>query len=250
MINFDEYTVKDWEQNQGETIDYILEILPPLDLAYKGDEYQRVVTGGICYMLSMEWLRLIVTGEARSIWGDDFGMLEDVKKQPAYYKQIMNNFYAYASEMKVTVKVNGKMKEMTILEALTGTNNYADIAIDKELVSLCMKQAAQVTGEAIFTSEDEMADNMDRGRLMFIGLDFLIKENLEENIVEHPEGHQVAAYRESETVMYFFDPNIGTIKAEGTTPDELKVKVRKLVNDIWHYYQDENTQGGVIRYLN
>lgn len=227
MINFDSINLNKWEpeQKQGDTIKYILENAGMKDvpeIASLEKKFKKAIENGICYMLSMEWLHLIVTGKPE--WATTYGTMDDVQRNTAYYKQIATNFFALAD------------KSLGVKNQVIGGLSYSSIQADSEFVALSMRGAAKVVGEQVANSADELAGAMVNGKqLMFIRLGL------------NGGAHQVAAYRESDTCLYFFDPNYGTIKVSAANAAELLTKLKQLAD--YFYTKVYKVQQAVVRYL-
>lgn len=204
---------------QGKLITTLLEELNDVTAKGQRQEFAKGIKCGICYMLSLEWLRLIITGDDR--WRNNFGQVSDNDKAAlGYYKQIANNFLAYAKRKNGLDEV---LKKLSTLED------------DKVLVELGTANAATLKDYDVTAgSADKLADALFRGEnLMFIRL------------VLQGSGHRVAAYRLNETTLYFYDPNIGTIQIHGDSADELRSETVRLLRWLWGAYK---TQYSVVRF--
>lgn len=227
MINFDGKL--EVEKRQIDITEQLRKLVnipgePELDAQYK-----ELIRGGICYALSMEWLRLIVVNGGNV--NDDFGALEmcedevtPEKKSLAYYKQIANNFFAYATQD-------------SRLAGIRATNNYASIEMDKTMVKMCMADQAKVVAEKTATALRPTAriimDNHD-GNLMFIRL------------IMNQAAHRIAGYRADANTLYIYDPNIGTIMLRGINDAELEDKVELLFEQLHRKYGFNQV---TVRYL-
>lgn len=199
------------DSRQSDVIKKILKDLPVTQKELTEKDFERNVKGGICYMLSMEWLRLIINEDAS--W-KHFGA--DYETTVAYCKQIMNNYYAHAT--------NGY--------TLSNMASYRDITMDRSMVELCMKGAAAVPREIIADNYDELADVIVGGdidnRLFFIRLEM------------GGAAHQVAAYLSSVSKIYFYDPNFGVISISAFDNTGLKVKAAEFTRKLYDTYAGEN----------
>ena len=199
------------DSRQSDIIKKILKDLPVTQKELIEKNFEGCVEGGICYMLSMEWLRLIVNEE--SSW-KKFGT--DYKSNLAYYKQIMTNYYEYATDGKTLVNVT----------------SFRDIEMDRGMVELCMKNAASVPREKIADSYNELADAIAGGdidnRFFFIRLEM------------GGSAHQVAAYLSSVAKIYFYDPNFGVISVSAFDNVGLKAKTVDFVKRLYDTYAKGN----------
>lgn len=199
------------DSRQSDIIKKILKDLPVTQKELIEKNFEGCVEGGICYMLSMEWLRLIVNEE--SSW-KKFGA--DYKSNLAYYKQIMTNYYEYATDGKTLVNVT----------------SFRDIEMDRGMVELCMKNAASVPREKIADTYNELADAIAGGdidnRLFFIRLEM------------GGSAHQVAAYLSSVAKIYFYDPNFGVISVSAFDNVGLKAKTVDFVKRLYDTYARGN----------
>jgi len=205
---------------QGKLITTLLKEMNDVQVQGQREEFAKGIKGGICYMLSLEWLRLIITGDDG--WRNDFGQIADGDKAAlGYYKQIADNFLAYAERKN---GLNGVLKAIHTL------------ADDRILFELGTAKAGTLKAkDTTINPVDELAKALLGGEnLMFIRL------VLEEG------GHRVAAYRLNETTLYFYDPNIGTIQVHGNNADELRSETMRLLRWLWDAYK---IQYSVVRYV-
>lgn len=199
------------DSRQSDIIKKILKDLPVTQRELIEKNFEGCVKGGICYMLSMEWLRLIVNEE--SSW-KKFGA--DYESNLAYYKQIMTNYYAYATDGKT----------------LVNATSFRDIEMDRGMVELCMKNEASVPREKIADSYNELADAIADGdidnRFFFIRLEM------------GGSAHRVAAYLSSVAKIYFYDPNFGVISVSAFDNVGLKAKTVDFVKRLYDTYARGN----------
>lgn len=199
------------DSRQSDIIEKILKDLPVTQKELIEKNFEGCVKCGICYMLSMEWLRLIINDDAS--W-KKFGA--DYETNLAYYKQIMNNHYTYATDAKSLVNVT----------------SFRDIEMDRGMVGLCMKNAASVPREKIANSYNELADVIAGGdidnRLFFIRLEM------------GGSAHRVAAYLSSVAKIYFYDPNFGVISVSAFDNAGLKVKAAEFMKRLYDIYAGGN----------
>lgn len=226
MITYEEFVEKHkTEFHQGIVIGEILERLNEAGDKDYENLYEISIDGGICYMLSMEWLRLVINEDLS--WKTVFVDKEMTLAELAYFKQIANNFFAYFND---TVKLDNRLCN------------------DKDWVELCTKGKATIVQAARKAkSYEELADALtDAKKYMTIRLRGVEKVEKQEK----PWGHRVSAYLESSNVLYFFDPNIGTIQIAASSPEDLKTKTKEVMRRIWSGYNPLESEVKYIKIKN
>lgn len=193
---------------QNGIIKKILKDMPQEAHGYLENQFYNKVKNGICYMLSMEWLRLIISNSDLN-WKEFGENIIDTK--PVYYKQIMTNFYTYATRDDVAV--------------LTKTLLYNDIRMDKVLVNLCMNKIAGVTNEKIVDTESDFANRIIGGNNKY----FFVRLEMKR------AAHQIALYKETDNKLYIYDPNIGIISIS-STDKSLMENTTEVIRKIWRMY--------------
>ncbi len=226
MIKFDEMDLTTYnpEQRQSDTIDLILNNLKIKGCSTLKKEYKKGIEYGICYMMSMEWMRLTAVYTNEKIWKEDFGSRDHVENELKYYQQIASNYFSYASE------------QYGVKPYLVWNNNYESMETDKNFVEFGTGKQLKVTAEADAYNPEQMADQLlNSEKWMFIRL----------NLVN--AAHQIAAYRKDNLTLYVYDPNIGTIEITAISEAELKVKAVHLLSYLWQYLY--GIQSAYIRYV-
>lgn len=229
MMNFDNLNLNACEedQNQGDIINAILEKFPAPTVKGLRKRFKKDIEGGICYMLSMEWLRLIITGNDQ--W-KQFGEITG-EKDIIYYKQIAQNFCMYLDDAK-----------NNLTDYLTNGASNNSKSVDEEFVKLCMAGAAEVTGERQVATAEEMAKAITEDKSeKYFSVRLIMKEG----------AHRVAAYREDKVTLYFYDPNRGIINVTAETEEELFIKVTRLMCNVWKVYYTGNSEiaNGYVRFV-
>lgn len=225
MIKFDEMDLTTYkpEQEQSDTIERILNGMKIKGCSALKKEYKKGIEYGICYMLSMEWMRLTAVSANERVWQEDFGSIGHVNSELRYYQQIANNYFAYASDQY-------GVKPYLVWQ------NYASIETDKTFVELGTGKQLKVTAEAEAYNPEQMADRLlNSEKWMFIRLNL------------NNAAHQIAAYRKNNLSLYVFDPNIGTIEITAGSEEELKIKTVHLLSYLWQYLY--GIQSAYVRYV-
>lgn len=205
------------KQAQEYTIKRLLKKWNKTGVKEVDEEFKNSIENGICYMLSMEWLRLIVKGNPA--WNNEYGMDYDVDENGAYYKQIANNYVAYFSDNGTAEKLVPNWNNKQVAEKLIPLGTGKDLK----------------TKEYIIDPAKDLCDKLfeEGNKYMFIEL----------NMADG--GHAVAAYRE-EKVFYLFDPNFGVIEVQEGNKTELRRKTKILMQWLITYYESLET---VVRVL-
>ncbi len=194
---------------QSELIDMLINEMNDVKDKEQEQRFRDEIEDGICYMLSLEWLRLIITGSDE--WRRNFGVADNAEKL-GYYKQLANNFIAYAEETQTGLR-------SILLEVGT-------LADDQALYELCTAKAVRIKDKEVTLACPDRLTEVLLGDEKFMTIRLLMPD----------AGHRVAAYRLNETTLYFYDPNIGTVQVHGDNAAELKKEVKELISNIWQIY--------------
>ncbi len=199
--------------SQGKIIQMIKEYMMEADMKFIGS-----IEHGICYMLSMEWLRSVAINE--NAWEWEYGTPLHAENNIAYYEQIARNFQTYGEIC--AGKFKGVMEEIELQYDIdmyrTGTNDV--LAVVEEF--------------GCFDNVDAMAECMSQkqnGTMFTIRLQFNNKEDAKIS------GHRIAAYMsDSELKFYFYDPNMGVTVVEADNQNELVLLIKECIGVWWELY--------------
>ena len=198
---------------QGELIDAVIgNMLSDNPKNKKVFERMQAIDGGICYMLSVEWLRLIHTNQEGF---DKFclhprdkeGKIILTPSELAYYTQIANNFFEYTELFDGTLK---RILQHTILEK--NLDNCSNFEIDMKLVPLCFgsKNAPNVK-KAMDAQKKLISFNHSMNNYFISHTNSKLLIGLTGKEGNDYFGHETAMFRNAEN-YYFFDPNFGIFK--------------------------------------
>lgn len=181
------------------------------------------INAGICYMLSVEWLRRLF--ELPQAYPDSvFDSRFENAKILVYYKQIANNYCKYFEDFEYTCKFVSRYPSAETFE-----RNAAKI--DKKYVSYCFKDNTHITVSTTgpYTSSDDL-------NTVFYGSNaLLIYLNVKPNsIAENGFAHEMAIWN-YDSKHYFFDPNIGVYRLNDLSD---------IVSDIKQSYESMLRSGG------
>lgn len=177
----------------------------------KAEERINEIKNGICYMLSVEWLRLIYTNTEK--WKtfcfhqrNNTGEIVLTPPEIAYYTQISNNFFTYSKLFDDSTKT-------TLQAALLGAEikECTYFQIDEKLVPLCIDKREGLHIQVQKAIEPQ--NTIDA-----------LKRNLQAYLNTHSDctlliglrgfnkgeyfGHKTAMYHNADGI-YFYDPNFG-----------------------------------------
>jgi len=203
------------EFNQSEIIQNLNGIL---------DENQyNSIRNGICYMLSMEWLRLFVIGPSGL---PNFAPNNEIE----YYKMIALDYITYSGFIKYANIIidPSEFKKDPILRA----DVYANL--DKELGENCSNGKLKFKSFFNITNCDNFISNISAiNKYALFRFDWLDKDN--KNVAH------MTAFIRIDGVLYFFDPNFGIFKIY--SPDmniSEEEALRTLFDDIKETYNEGN----------
>lgn len=215
--------------NQGELIDAVIKnMLTNNPKNQKTAERMLAINDGICYMLSMEWLRLIHTNQ--NGWDtfclhpkDSKGKLIIDEKDIAYYTQIANNFYQYDEILNGALK---RILQRTILEK--NLDNCSNFEIDTRLVPLCFGSQNSVIAKKAMEPQKKLASFRNSMASYFIGH---TASKLLIGLFGYDGsdcfGHEAAMFHNAGD-YYFFDCNYGIFKIQN---------MDLFLQDFWNTYQ-------------
>lgn len=173
-------------------------------------ECVELIQGGICYMLSLEWLRQLKSVEPALIYDSNFS---DAKVR-AYYKQIANNYREYSKGF------SDKFADRTNMSK----NAYEKLReLDERYAELCSVQKYTVKeNEGPFhkskkenPAQGKMITNL-TNKSISGGHAILIYLNVHEQAGRAAFGHEMAIWcqHENSQKYYFFDPNFGVFEVD------------------------------------
>ena len=197
---------------QGELIDAVIRnMLDDNPKNKKVADRMLAIDGGICYMLSAEWLRLIHTNQ--NGWDkfclhprDNEGKIILTPSELSYYTQIANNFYTYSNLFDNSTKT-------TLQAAILGKNldNCSCFEIDQKLVPICFGNVNATFRKAMDPQKKltSLKNSMNNYFISHTNSKLLI--GLYGNDGTDYFGHETAMFRNAGN-YYFFDPNFGIFK--------------------------------------
>lgn len=218
--------------NQEKIIEVIKEKLGS-DPAFPIEE--AYIEGGICYMLSIEWVHsAIETGLTRSLL--DFNKIstvdnEENRKKWGYCKQIANNYFVYSVnasyESLEEINEDGHLsEEQKKLMAGVFYNQSGSKKRDRDFVkedyelfvSLCSNKRRSAVNVITSILDRTGFNNFfrDTGVQYFL-LGFDWRENVQNSDGSYSResyGHQTAGVLREDGVITFYDPNYGVYEAD------------------------------------
>lgn len=164
---------------------------------------------GICYMLSMEWLRSIIKdGPTDRLMA--FNEQATVDRELPYYKQIANNYFVYAQNVSAGWKaLTGQPVDIAVLmgEALKGELNTMQ-KINALFVELCSDKKLAGQATRMFADKQEFATDFRTVQPEYLLFGF------RRTVGGASEGHKMACVRVKDGKLLFYDPNFGVQKAD------------------------------------
>ncbi|MBD5106316.1 MAG: hypothetical protein HDT41_04985 [Lachnospiraceae bacterium] len=220
--------------NQGELIDAVIRnMLDDNPKNKKVADRMLAIDGGICYMLSVEWLRLIYTNQ--NGWDkfclhprDNEGKIILKPTELAYYTQIANNFYTYSDLFDDSTKT-------TLQDAILGKElrDCSNFEIDMKLVPLCFRsENAPIVKKAMKPQREltSLKNSMNNYFISHTNSKLLV--GLYGNEGTDYFGHETAMFRNAEN-YYFFDPNFGIFKI---------TNMDIFLEDFWNTYNIQKVE--------
>lgn len=214
--------------SQGRIIQMIKDYMTETDKKFIGS-----IEHGICYMLSMEWLRSVAVN--KNAWEWEYGTLLHAEQNDAYYKQIARNYQRYADICAGEFK--GLMEE-------------TELQYDIEMYRMGTDDVLAVVEEfGCFDNVDAMAECMSqeqKGTMFTIRLHVQDKKNADKSSF-----HRIAAYMsDSELKFYFYDPNMGVTVVESDNQDEFVLMIKECIRVWWgHYASNYNLEYASVRHV-
>ena len=219
MILMDKYS-----EEQGFIINEVSKLL---DDGEQGRFEKYIIDDGICYALSLEWIRLISEGEISN--AIHINSPDAIKENVYYYKQIAGNFLHYIVNVETKKSVKTAASNLGLLDKLTiyisaseGTRKLSGLTeINLWYVNAISNGKLRAPITFIYDNEEKIQDafckkyDSDPG-LYLIGTD----------------DHQMAmasAEMDGETVFLFYDPNFGVYKINSI--DEVIAHISTEYND-------------------
>lgn len=223
MTDYNQYIIV--KGDQSKIIDLIIEKHQVLSEHKDKRKICDLIRCGMCYALSMEWLRSVHLNINE--WMSGFGSTEHylTGTNDTYYLQIASNFASYA-----------RLDQQGVRAALTEEfgENMRHEQFQAELLKLFsggLFSGFHLVGKAS-NAPNEMALKLcNQSNLFSIGVKFA------------QGGHRVAAYCDEENkTFYFYDPNFGVTKVEAKSLDDLQKKVEMM----FAAWIDANVQVGLL----
>lgn len=194
------------------------------------------ISRGMCYMLSIEWLRLIHetllddhSGQTLPDWKLEFGTIAHFSTPQglAYYKQIANNFIAYKKR---------NTDEYACITHKIEEGKDIKIDDDKAFVEVCTKGRLEVKNFNYPLDKNGLVDKIMEGApFMLLGIYF------------SKGAHEAALYyKGNEKKIYFFDCNAGIYEITAQDEAELRSKVVTLVDEMWTTYGVEKADCSLV----
>lgn len=201
------------KSSQREIINKVIEDITQQDNIFKVEK--EVIRGGICYMLSIEWLRsYILDNKMRVVelnFDTEIKNEEDEEKMKlalAYYKQIANNFFQYIQELR------GEFKEEIKAEKIASEEDWHKTFIEK-----CSYNKLTCNLRKNYDGDPS------KNKYFMIGI------NMHKNN-KRIAGHMTAGYVEDNQNIIFYDPNYGIYNA-------------KDINEIKEFLESKYARDGI-----
>lgn len=202
-------------QDQGAIIEEVKKTL--------GDDIisqieKKEIDGGICYMLSMEWLRRIMEDDPIA----DFNNLclndeKEREKKLAYFKQIANNFFGYARNLSYVPKMEDEEEETEaetpgLIYAETERGRLSNMAnINSLFVDMC--SGGKLQAYTVCGSRKRISQAFTSGKSKFYLLGYTAGWVDQDGNVQS-EGHKMAFAVNTSGKLWFYDPNTGVHEAD------------------------------------
>lgn len=191
------------------------ELLKQLEPLYSGSETDpaslEMISGGICYMLSMEWIRQLIVekpGPPASIFNNDFTSQANLD----YFKQVANNYCTFSGSYDYTFF--SAVSYYPSAAAIPKVGRSIMESVDRHFTELCSNGNMEVA-----KSELKNAPNLAGAQFkalqkehgMMLWLQVYGSGETFEGLA-----HEMALWRTAEDVLYFFDSNEGVFEVNDT----------------------------------
>lgn len=198
--------------NQGYIINKVQELFNT-DLGEQGKV--KAVQGGICYMLSMEWLRRMIL-EGMSTGVLHFNEQQQVDDNLYYYKQIANNYYNYTQQIqqkkKLTAGVGQVVEEpdesQVVEDALNGSLLTME-AMNEFFVGMGSRNVLEAVNTYKARDAHEMAGIFATEQPQYFMISAFWKKEDQESHEPVYSGHRMAGAIQPGGSITFYDPNDG-----------------------------------------
>lgn len=184
--------------SQGYIIDKVKELLAAEP---GGDSKVEATRGGICYMLSMEWIRgVIKNGVTPELV--NFNDPAEVDKNLEVYRQIASNFYNYAQNMQAQ---SGRMADVReILQEAADRRLISNGQIDDLYASLSSWGQMRVAASYTVSNGSELSSKLLAVKPQYFLLGITWKDG----------GHEMAGTLMEDGHIVFYDPNDGVYQID------------------------------------
>lgn len=182
-------------------------------------DISKYIRGGICFALSVEWLRAIHENVAG--WNNVYGTTNHYNANPSYYMQIARNFQAYirTDENSLT----------SLLGTKTVEADYTAFAslMTGNIFKRCDPGAGHIKTPDVLAKQICSSSNY-----------LLFYMDLKEG------AHAVAAYVDKTNgTVYFYDPNCGVVSYSS------EAQLKEFLTEWWGEYKDKSTIKNVALYM-
>lgn len=184
-----------------------------------------LISGGICYMLSMEWLRCLF--ETPDVYPASifFNNFEDANNL-MYFKQIANNYCKFSADYEYNYPILTTVSPYPSIADIPQSGGSIMEDVDRWYVSLCSNKKMQVVDCTYSDQVHALATRMTSlrpgcGMLLWLTV---YESGTDANNHTYPGfAHEMALWRDKKGELYFFDPNEGvfTVKDAYTLAQEI-----------------------------
>lgn len=179
--------------SQGNIIDKVME---QIGTQPEGAQRAEDIRGGICYMLSMEWIRRVVTSGI-NVGTINFNDPTNVDNNLEVYGQIANNFHSYVQNLNAQ---SGRAADVKLaVEEATRRHLTSKTEINALFVEMCSGGELKAPITTMETNCDALTQQFNAEKPQYFLLGFSWKNG----------GHRMAGVRLNDGRIVFYDPNYG-----------------------------------------
>lgn len=192
--------------NQGYIISKVQELF---NTALGEQSKVKASQGGICYMLSMEWLRRVIL-EGISDEVVHFNEQQQVDDNLYYYKQIANNYYNYVQNLLAQNDMEADVNQ--ILEEAAAGLLVSRNEIDKLYAELSSWGEMEAVVTYIVSSDQELVNVFEEKKPQYflLGAGWKVQSPGSDEV--RTIGHRMAGMVNSNGQIILYDPNEGVLE--------------------------------------
>lgn len=179
--------------SQGYIIDKVEELLAAEP---GGDSKVKATRGGICYMLSMEWIREVILSGVTPVLVD-FNDQAEVDRNLETFRQIANNFYTYVQNF--LAQRGGMADARVVVQEATDHQLRSNWQIDRLYARLGSWGQMRAVASYTVSNGSELTSKFLEVKPQY----FLL------GIIWNGGGHEMAGTLMGDGHIVFYDPNDG-----------------------------------------